>query len=87
MKKSLAYNSAKKRKILLGTLIPLGCLVIATAIAVPVVLTQCSNSKKFKSFDKFYRYAESHIESPSEGMNFTNGDYLGNDGTDPRMLS
>ncbi|GHU32612.1 hypothetical protein FACS1894166_06290 [Bacilli bacterium] len=43
-KKSLAHNNIKKKKILLGTLIPVSCLVIATAIVVPVVLTQCMNS-------------------------------------------
>jgi flagellar basal body-associated protein FliL len=33
----------KKKKILLSTLIPLGCLVVTTAIVVPIVLTQCNN--------------------------------------------
>ncbi|GHU48421.1 hypothetical protein FACS1894218_5270 [Bacilli bacterium] len=43
-KKALATNSAKKRKVLLGTLIPLGCLVGATAIVVPVTLTYCKDN-------------------------------------------
>ncbi|GHU52385.1 hypothetical protein FACS189496_2540 [Bacilli bacterium] len=42
--KSLAKDSkSKKRKILLGTLIPLGVLAVATAVVVPLVVTQCSS--------------------------------------------
>ncbi|GHU32514.1 hypothetical protein FACS1894166_06010 [Bacilli bacterium] len=41
--RSLAYNGAKKRKILLGTLIPAACLVVAAAVVIPVALTQCKD--------------------------------------------
>ncbi|GHU49493.1 hypothetical protein FACS189459_1130 [Bacilli bacterium] len=48
-KKSLVSSNKKsnKMKILLATLIPLGVLVVATAIIVPVAVTQCSSPESY----------------------------------------
>ncbi|GHU30614.1 hypothetical protein FACS1894166_00580 [Bacilli bacterium] len=71
--KSLGCDSIKKRKILLGTLIPLGCLVVATAVVVPVVLTQCGGQqKKFNSAQDMKLYVEKHLKlSIKEGVDFS----------------
>ncbi|GHU48354.1 hypothetical protein FACS1894218_5020 [Bacilli bacterium] len=44
-KKTLTAKTLRKKKILLSTLIPIGCLAIMTAVAVPVVFTQCLSTK------------------------------------------
>jgi hypothetical protein len=44
--RSLAMDTKRrKRRILLGSLIPLGCLVIGATVVLPIILTQCYDKK------------------------------------------
>jgi hypothetical protein len=73
--KSLATNKSKKRRILLGTLIPLSCMAITAAIALPILLIKCNKAIKLTvdqaTIDNNHRTANFEIENTKSKSEIT----------------